>query len=211
MQLLNVPLPHKQTAAYGAQRADNPTGVPQHHPAAVPCTRRNWASPKPSTGSNHCSHGHTTAAISQEDRNYNNLEQTTPKAICKQVLSAECFVERISPTTRRPQAVHGADLQRGRNKSNFEAAETCWQIIFQEKSKGKVSESSFCCVFFCLLTQLSVRGVIIPCNSRGSSAAATHASCQAACLHRAWSPRQKGGPAEHGREALIEYGCPPAC
>lgn len=65
---------------------------------------RNWASPELSTKSKSCSHGHTIAAINQDGRNYNDLEQTTPKAICEQELSAKCFVKRIKNEPFHPQS-----------------------------------------------------------------------------------------------------------
>lgn len=51
-----------------------------------------------------CSHGHTIAVINQDDRNYNDLEQTNPKARCEQELSAKCFVKRMKTKPFHPQS-----------------------------------------------------------------------------------------------------------
>lgn len=90
----------------------SPKSSAQHPLARVELLLEKLGISKPSTVSNGCSHSHAIAAVNREDRNYRNLEQTTPKAICKQALSAECFVERIKTEPFHPQpADHGQSTE----------------------------------------------------------------------------------------------------
>lgn len=91
--------------SFGASCLLHPTEVPSTPLQGWSWTWRNWASPEPSTKSKSCSHGHTIAAINQDGGNYNDLEQTTPKAICEQELSAKSRGSKMSLFTHSPQTM----------------------------------------------------------------------------------------------------------
>lgn len=136
-----------------------------------------------------CSHSHTTAVINQDDRNYNNLEQTNPKAICEQELSAECFVKRITTKPFHPQpADNGQSAEQICKEAQRRADLKQSRHTGKEKSKGKVTKSSLCCGFFFFhpVRDRLLRRVLTPCTPGGHGTADTHVSCQAACLQRAW-------------------------
>lgn len=123
MQLLGMSLCHCKTNkqpptmyeeqimlrdSFGTSCLLHPTGGPSTLLQAWSWSWRNLASTKPSAKSKSCSHGHTIAVINQNDGNYKDLEQTIPKAICKQELSAERFIERIKPKPFHPQSADNA-------------------------------------------------------------------------------------------------------
>lgn len=182
-------------------------------------SRRNWAPSKPSAKSKSCSLGHTIAVISQDDGSHDDLEQTTPKAICKRelaicraFLSAEFFVRRIHAERFHSRfSDNGQSTEqicRGTNKGKPEAVETRWQTICREKSKGKVTESSLCSGVLFSPGWMAVRGVVIHQGTRHTR----HTGLLSGGLFaKGLEVLCRKVVRQSEAEALVEHGCPPGC
>lgn len=166
------------------------------------------------TKSQSCSHSHTTAVINQDDRNYNNLEQTNPKAICEQELSAECFVKRITTKPFHPQpADNGQSAEQICKEAQRRADLKQSRHAGKEKSKAKVTKSSLCCGFFFFS---SCQGQAVKKSRHSLHPRGTQHSRHARLLSgslfaKGLEDLSRKVVQQSTAEPLIEYGCPPGC